>query len=237
MKDVRSEFYINDHALLYALLAKNAEELCGAPGNEAAVKGTVLYARERGLRMAKRALADGKELTFRNYFLYKEWVDTKGWSKGRLVHVRPYHHQTLVCGWNETWKKYHLEKYGALYCSYVDENLVKGFNPELRLKLSQLLSHGDAFCDFNWGDVGFTRVEDVGALEKEALSKSASRTRDFLYHTAHVLSAMRRTFHLELGLVKGEKIAGEALLEYEKVFGREKKEALLKEAELDFTAV
>lgn len=54
---IAPEFYIEDHALIYGLLGKHAEQLCGEAGLDAFAKGTILYSRERGIRMAKRCLA------------------------------------------------------------------------------------------------------------------------------------------------------------------------------------
>ena len=58
-RSLAEQFYIDDHALIYGLLGKYAEESCGEKGMDALAKATVQYARERGLRMAKRCLADG----------------------------------------------------------------------------------------------------------------------------------------------------------------------------------
>ena len=69
---IAPEFYIDDHALIYGLLGKYADELYGEAGMAALEKGTILYARERGIRMAKRCLADGNPLNMRTYLLYGE---------------------------------------------------------------------------------------------------------------------------------------------------------------------
>jgi len=235
---LHDSFYIDDHAALYGLLAKHAEALCGQAGYDASARATVLYGKERGVRMAMRAIADGAPLTFQSYFLYKEWADTKNWSLSSLVSVLPeYHHRTTVCGWNETWRKFSLERYGALYCTYIDASLVKGFNPELALHVNTCLSHGHAYCDFNWGNVGFTSSEDIAALEKKARQIAPKSTKDFLYHTAHVLSALRRTYYLELGVISAKQILINALNDYVTFFGPEKEAALTKEAAQDFLVV
>ena len=65
--EIAKEFYIEDHAVIYGLLVKYATQMCGDSGMDSSVKGTILYAKERGLRMAMRASADGEELTPNNY--------------------------------------------------------------------------------------------------------------------------------------------------------------------------
>ena len=127
-------FYIDDHALIYGLLGKYAEEQCAQGGVASLKKATIQYAKERGIRMAKRCLADGRELSMQSYLLYAEWADTKGWSNIEVSSVVPeFRNHVEKCGWYETWKKYGLMKYGAVYCSFVDKNLVKGFNPALEV--------------------------------------------------------------------------------------------------------
>ena len=233
---IRDQFYIDDHALLYGLLAKCAEDAMGEAGYIAAKQATIRYARERGLRMAMRAANDGAPLTVQSYFAYKEWVDTKQWSKGEIISItKEYRHKALVCGWNDTWRKHGLLRYGALYCSYVDENLVYGFNPEMVLQIPTVLTHDDACCEFNWGDAGFATDADLAALEKETALHHAARTKDFLYHTAHVLSTMRAVYLLEFGLTSGNQIVQDALKAYAQLQGKEKADALqAKAAETNF---
>ena len=87
--EIAKEFYIEDHAVIYGLLVKNATQLCGDSGMDSSVKGTILYAKERGLRMAMRAAADGEELTPNNYIAYGEWVDSKKLGKAEIKSVTP----------------------------------------------------------------------------------------------------------------------------------------------------
>ena len=80
-KEIAEQFYMEEHAVLYALLVKAARELYGDKGELANVEGTIQYGRERGRRMALRALKDGEDLSPKNYLLYSEWVDDRKWSK------------------------------------------------------------------------------------------------------------------------------------------------------------
>lgn len=232
---IAERFYIDDHALVYGLLGKYAEELCGETGMEALATATIQYARERGLRMAKRCLADGRELSMQNYLLYAEWADTKGWSSIEVSGIVPrYLNHVEKCAWHMTWQKYGLMRYGAVYCSWVDKNLVRGFNPENQLVINSVLSHGAASCEFDWLGAEFRSEQEF--YELMALKKTlAPRTvKDFLYHTAHILSALRRVFYVELGLPVTEEICRKALEEYKTAMGSEKLSALVEEAKLDF---
>ncbi len=160
-RQISDEFYIEEHATLYALIAKKAIELCGDPGFAAVEEATKLYGLERGGRMAKRALRDGKELTMMNYTQYSEWTDTRGESAGAIESYNPdYITITTRCGWCEAWKKHNLLDYGKIYCQFIDEYLVKGFNPENQLIISKTLSAGDELCHFCWAGASFRNEAD-----------------------------------------------------------------------------
>jgi hypothetical protein len=234
--DYADSFYIDDHAALFALLIKQAV-LAGGKGGEAAARGIVTYGKERGLRMAMRCLADGEPLTLRNYLNYGEWEDTRKWSDFRPVAFQPFQMEAVKCGWCESWKKHGLLEYGKLYCQWIDPSLVRGFNPEANFSMGEMLSQGGERCRFHFHDASFADEEDFKKDVAERARARSRRVRDFLYHTGHALSAMRRTYLLELGLPVGAKLTDAALGEYAALFGAEKADAVHREAEQDFLLV
>jgi len=154
-------FYIDDHALIYGLMGKYAEALCGEAGMDALAKGTVQYAKERGLRMAKRCLADGRELSMQSYLLYAEWADTRGWTGIEVSGIVPkFLNHVEKCAWHIAWKQYDLMRYGAVYCTWVDKNLVKGFNPENEVVIDSVLTHGAPSCEFDWLGADFASEQE-----------------------------------------------------------------------------
>ncbi|MDR3165873.1 MAG: L-2-amino-thiazoline-4-carboxylic acid hydrolase [Synergistaceae bacterium] len=226
------KFYVEDHAVLLALMVKQAESGCGSEGRAAAVRSIERYGKERGMRAAMRCLADGEPLSMGNYILYGEWDDPKGVSKSEAAAFEPnYKTRVTTCGWCEAWKHHGLLNYGRVYCDNVDENLVFGFNPALTLKMDKILSHGDEYCSFDWIGCEFKDAEELSKKRKDL---AARVTRDFLYHCGHVLSTFRREICFELGLPKGEKIISQVLLEYKKIFGALKKNILASEAAQNF---
>ncbi len=237
-EDIAKDFYIEDHALLYGLMGKHAEELCGEKGIRALEDATVLYGRERGLRMAMRAEKNGDELSMRNYLIYGEWTDDRGLCSSRVALLAPrYRTESLRCEWCNTWDCYGLMKYGRIYCTYIDKNLVKGFNPQNELLIDGSLSKGDPCCGFEWVGADYKDETELKADMKKKAELSESCVKDFLYHTAHVYSALRRTFLLELGLIRAEEICDAAMKDYEEASGPEKKDAILKEAMQDFLSI
>lgn len=231
------DFYIDDHALLYAYLLKHAEDACGEQGMEASARGTVVYGRERGLRMAMRCKADGRPLTPRNYLIYGEWIDDRKWSELVPGGLKPFVLNFNRCGWNETWKKHDLEKYGAVYCSCIDRELVTGFNPENTLRVDKTRPQGADICSFGFIGADFDSDDDFKKDGEIKASLRARTVKDFLYHTAHLFSALKRTYLVELGLPKTEEIVSRALADYAAQFSREKADAIVAEANQDFLSV
>lgn len=235
---IAAQFYMEEHATLYALLAKNAIVLYGQEGRDATREATKLYGRERGGRMAKRALRDGKELSMLHYTQYSEWEDSRGYSASRIVAFSPaYTTESTRCGWCEAWKKHGLLEYGKLYCENIDAELVKGFNPENQLVLTSTLSHGQDCCHFEWVGCSFADEAEYRATREEKAAMGDRNLKDFLYHTGHLLSAMGRKYEELLGVVKAGQIVEASLAQFEVLFGKEKAEALKQEALQNYSVI
>ncbi|MBS6956446.1 MAG: L-2-amino-thiazoline-4-carboxylic acid hydrolase [Enterocloster asparagiformis] len=233
--EIAKTFYIDDHAAVYGLLAKAADQLYAEAGMNASAKATILYASERGRRMAKRAIRDGYPLTPGVYRIYTEWADERKQMKVETLQLSPnYRMNGTYCVWNETWKRYGLGKYGKIYCTYVDQTMVKAFNPDNELIIHSTLSLGGAGCDFEWPGLCYENAEELKADGILKQSKRQIAVKDFLYHCGHTVSAMGRGYALELGQEQSDRIVCQALEEYCKLFGEEKAKAVIRESEIDF---
>ena len=232
------EFYVDDHAALIGYLAKSAEEAAGEKGLKAIARAMVVYGRERGLRCAMRCLADGGELSGRNFLLYGEWADDKGWNRSKVISSNPHLVVEMErCGWHDSWGKYGLEKYGALLCDWIDHSLLYGFNPQLRLGLSEVLTHGGCGCRYEWVDAVFADDEDYRAYMRLRAEMVPRVTKDFLYHCGHVYATFHRVLLVELGLVAGRRIVDGGLTEYARQFGEDKSLAIVAESRRDFLTI
>lgn len=230
----RDSFYIDDHAVLYGLLAKNTRISCGELSDKILESAVTAYGKERGLRAAKRCVSDGKELSGANFILYGEWDDPRGVSKNERDTSNPWLKTRMTtCGWYEAWKKYDLLEHGRTYCSWVDESLLHGFSPALRLKMPKILSSGDDCCEFLWLDADTDEAQLASADRRELIPRV---TKDFLYHSGHLLSTFRRELYFALGLLRGTDITERALAEYGSLFGGEKASAVQAESEQNFLA-
>ncbi|MBQ5326126.1 MAG: hypothetical protein J6K80_02870, partial [Oscillospiraceae bacterium] len=57
----------------------------------------------------------------------------------------------------------------------------------------------------------------------------------FLYHTGHLLSAMKQAIAMQLGNERAERIAAKALIDYSDMYGADFMEAVVEESRQDFT--
>ena len=192
------EFLIEHHAALYGYFARAAIVAAGEEGRRAMAEATCLYGQQRGRRMALRAVRDGAPLDMNSYLLYGEWADKEGKNISQPLSVSPhYTTATTHCGWCEAWEKLGLLEYAKLYCQYVDENLVRGFDPALHLGIEGVLSAGADHCHFIWygADLSGKAMADF-ARRKTQMGEQNQR--DFLYHTAHLYRALTDTLRTQL---------------------------------------
>lgn len=238
-RDQLSEkFYIEEHAVLFALLVKYAKELQADAGLNAAEAATKIYGKERGLRMAMRAAADGEELSPYNYIVYGEWADPRGMQTNVPVQLAPEYHMDVVrCGWNDSWRKYDLLEYGAIYCKWIDKYLVKGFNPENTLGIDTFLSCDGPRCNFQWTGVCLNSEDELKQCFIAREERLDRVVKDFLYHCGHLLWCMRRVYCLELGYAAGRDIIDKALDHFRGIYGEEMTQALVEESHQDFLNV
>ncbi len=233
---IAEEIYIEEHATLYALFVKYTKELCPDKALEASTRGTILYGTERGMRMAKRTLADGRELTPENYLLYCEWADHLSWGASRVGALSPvYRTQNTRCGWYDSWRRQGLLEYGALYCKLIDQTLVHAYNPDNELDLPATLSNGDGVCDFGWIGVSFENEAQLEAFRQRQKELRPRAVKDFLYHCGHMLSAMHRGNVEVLGEDAAAEIREQVLDDFNFRFRPSKTEAIEAESKLDFT--
>ena len=231
-------FDIEDHAYFYGLLAKAADALCGEEGDKASAYFTKLYAEERGRRMRNRALADHMPLTLETYRLYTEWADLGHRMKVETLELGPnYRMNGTYCVWNEIWKQNHMEKYGRIYCAYVDQTMVHSFNPNNELIIHSTLSAGGAGCDFEWVGLGYESMKD---LKESGAKKQYLRERtvkDFLYHCGHLYSAAKRGYGKTLGEQTTSMLLDLAMQKYRERYGSDKANAIIEESGLDFDEI
>ncbi|OOM79294.1 hypothetical protein CLPUN_16640 [Clostridium puniceum] len=208
---------IEHHAVLFALFAKYTIEGMEEKGKEIIYTSIENYGHERGKRMAKRAIANGDALNFVNSQAYGEWVPEKGQMEFGIVRMEPeYISNVTKCEWCASWKKHNLLDYGKYYCINIDSAVLNGFNEKFHMKATSNLSFGADHCEFHWEKP--MNEEDNIKLAKKKVELGTSCTRDFKFHTAHLLYSMSETLKQELG-EEAEIIIDKVLKNYVELFG------------------
>lgn len=201
MNDPRISFSPKHHALLFAWISKEVHHRVGAERAQEIVKRAVRrYGEERGHRMSLRAKANGHRLDMVNYLAYGEWRadpgETQQEVRERTPHVHVHAHK---CPWYEAWKAYDLLQYGKSYCQEVDEALVRGFNPELRIDVKGTLAEGEDYCDFMFYGANLTLPKALLLRYRQRFRPGSGAVMPWEYHLGHLYSTMGRVLQAELG--------------------------------------
>ena len=185
------------HALLLAWLAKALCERVGkARGEAVTLKAVRRYGEERGERMARRAKANGHDLSMDDYIAYGEIEIARGAMEQKLSKcTNGIALQVTRCPWCTAWRKEGLMTWGGVYCREIDKALVRGFNPALTLEVEGTMSNGSPSCSFVF--------RGAGNMPKIAWRKLIKPGRKALmpwdFHIGHVFSTLQRVFVQELG--------------------------------------
>jgi len=217
------------HAVLYALIAREVISALGPERGEPLVlRATTHYGEGRGRRMARRARADGTPLSMAAYLRYGEWSDPNQEARQETDVAAP---DLCVavrgCPWHLAWEAHDLLDYGRLYCQVIDEALVRGFSPDLRLDVEGTAPNGAESCQFCFRD---------GALDVGESAGTGRQIMPWPYHCAHLVSAMGDILRLELG-DSGDEMIASALSAFSELFGGEATMAICALGDLDFERV
>lgn len=141
---------IRQHAVLYALIAKEVSEAFEKEEAEDLIrKITTEYGRQRGKRMGDHSLK--KDMN--DFFINGEW---KGKDKENISKLFFYSDSTeshvYKCAWYDAWKQYGLLEYGPYYCRYIDKAICEGFDGSFDLEVPSAIGLGDEECIFIWSE-------------------------------------------------------------------------------------
>lgn len=210
---------IEHHAILFALFSKYTIKGLGEKGKEIIYTAVENYGHERGKRMANRAVDNGDDLDFVNSQAYGEWVPEEGQMEFGILKVEPEFISSVTkCEWCRAWKKHNLLDYGKYYCINIDSAVFNGFNEKFHMQVTSNLSFGADHCEFHWGNS--VNEEQAKKLAQKKAELGTSCTKDFNFHTAHLLCSISQTLENELG-EDGKSIINQVLDKYVELFGKE----------------
>ena len=136
----------NLFARLFCTLTEEVISQFREGGKEAIINAVKKFGERRGKEIAEIVKSLGKELTLKNYFVYSTF-DAGQTTKYKVNivdgNVELIIRECVFCDGCKDWDK--LE-YGKIYCDYIDEAILKGYNPNLKIEVSSILTHGDKRC-------------------------------------------------------------------------------------------
>lgn len=224
---------VEKHAVLTGVFGEVLEGQAGRYGLQALGTAIVSYGRQRGRRMARRALEDGRKLDYEAYLAYSE-LSIPAQPGDYSVRSRSpvYINCCHRCLWAMAWRKFGMERYGKVYCDYVDFSLVQGFSPDMVMLVETAIGRGDEVCAFV--NVGFEMTEEAENRINTLKAELGDRyKRDFGYHCGHLLNSFDRVLG---GIFPGyyERLRETALGRYGEIYSREVAQVLAGLAEQDF---
>ena len=232
-------FLIEHMSVMFGLICKYAEVCRGDEGLAIMDQVTERYAKERGHRMALRALANGDPLTMENYIAYGELNTSADPSKQdfRITKREPvYENEVHDCPYHNARVKYGLGKYSAQYCPGIDYFLVKGFNPELTMDCEQTIGGGAPYCLHRWN--GFPATgENWERVQKRRRELKPTCSKDMLFHTAHVYFSAKDSLAELMSEKESDIITENAMHDFAEIYGEESAEAVLSFADTDFHTI
>ena len=232
-RNIMQKYTVEQHAVLIGLSGKYLEKYLGEYGIDLFINSIIRYAFQRGRRMRNRAIRDGRPLNYETFLAYGELILHTLPGDYSIQSESPvYINCCQRCMWDEAWKKYGLSRYGEWYCRYVDLHLVQGFSEDMIMLTKSMRGLGDECCTFV--NVGYEQTEESRkriAQIKEALDGKYGK--DFLYHEAHFLNAVRMICKKILKESYGE-MEKELLKEFGEIFSKELAEEVKGNSEADF---
>lgn len=230
------KFSETHHALLFACIARAVVEQAGEEKGEAVIRKAVRrYGEERGQRMAQRARANGHALSMTNYLAYSEFralsTETRQQIREKIPHARAV---VTGCSWCSTWRESGLLPYGRLYCLEIDEAVVRGFNPQLKIDVVETESNGAAQCEFVFRDANLTPLNILSIAVKKSIRPGKKAVMPWEYHAGHLFATLEQVILVELG-EEGQAAVSAGLDAFAALRGEEARQVVLTRRGVDYS--
>ena len=208
---------------LIAAWYKELVSAFGERGRRAFVLAVKHYARQRGERMAQRAVRDGQELNYASYCAYCEWSPSEeALASGVLCGTRvcstapDYVYEVSPCVWFNAFVEQNAREAGQLYCRYLDEAIARAFSSSLQFYTVETQHCADrcVFC-----------IRDAGFGPDTVVQRRTEYVKGFDYHCAHTFYAFAETAAGVFGR-PGEALAARVLAAFEAEYGPEMRRQL-----------
>ncbi len=237
-QDDKRQFTEIHHALMFAWLSKAIIERVGEQkGKEIVRRAVRKYGGERGRRMGLRAKASGQLLDVATFFAYAEYRPISGRMKAKIVEKScNFTLEASRCPWCDAWKESGLIPYGHLYCLDVDEAILHGFNPSLKMNIESTLSGGAEKCRLVYLDANITFFRYLLLGYQRAIRPGKKVVMPWEYHVGHLFKTFEISIVEDLGEL-GRKASESALREFSKRYGEPATQQVLAFRTTDFTKI
>ena len=229
-----TEFTEMHHAFISAVFYQLLTEHFGERGEAAFIHCTQRYAEQRGSRMAQRAIRDGQPLTFKTYRGYGEWVNTqtvkdKGVdNQGYVTEYAPdFTEHVTMCPWAAQFAAMNMQHAGTVYCTHLDNSVVRGFNPYLVYEVPQSM-HECGYC--------IQIARNANFEEGKIPQKHKEYLRTFDYHCGHGYKTFSTIVTAIFGS-KGREISAQVLSRFAEEYGREMADVLVEYLDENFDVI
>ena len=226
------------HAQLFAWIVKSVVEEVGVEQGEPVIRKAVRkYGEERGKRMALRATENGHALNMATYLAYSEWEASGGnmqvSMKTKVPHATVEVHK---CPWHTTWEQDGLIEFGRYYCLEIDEAVVRGFNPDLKIDINGTRTNGADCCEFVFREAKLHLINLIKLAYRKKIFPAQTALMPWDYHLGHLFTTMESVIKNELGEPGTNSIA-KALEQFEKEVGSSALEILKGFRATDFSSL
>ncbi len=222
------------HAWIVGCFYRELKERFCDRGIAAFIHMTILYAQQRGSRMAQRAIRDGMPLDFASYRMYGEWQSTEdarqrmGGFDSRILSIAPDHEEHIDrCPWAWQFRDMGLQECGVVYCAHLDRAIARGFNPYITFDVLQSVNDHDCCIQIMRG---------AGFSPEQTFPKDPSNIKGFDYHCGHVY----KVFSVIAGSIfgkSGSDAAEKVLADFESEYGKGMADTLRSYLSVDFQEI
>ncbi len=240
MSSIDQQYSFNEthHALLFAWITRDVVERAGKQrGEDIICKAIRQYGEQRGRRMAVRVEANKHMRNMLNYTAYSEYRLTPDTFEMKIVERIPHARIRIHrCPWYAAWKENGLLAVGQLYCSEVDQALVRGFNPDLQVDVISTLPSGATYCEFVYHDATITIPNYLLIQYRRAISPGMKAVKSWDYHVGHLFTTLEKVVVEELGQV-GQAAIQAGLAEFAERYGEQSMQRVMASRSIDYESV
>ncbi len=136
---------------MFAVLAKTVIDEVGLEKGEAIIKKAVEdFGQTRGKRIAEKVKARGLPLSFKNFLIHMDLDTTTANTSVPDIEGKDLTLTINRCFILDGARDLDLERYFHYYCQWIDRAILFGYNPDLSIEISKVLSGGDDVCFFRY---------------------------------------------------------------------------------------